>query len=68
VLFAVGMVATMATVAPLLLDLTALPTAAYVVSTVAMALGFGLALTGMLRAAIGQRRRVAERERERGSV
>jgi hypothetical protein len=55
ILFLVGAVATVATVAPLFLGLTPLPTAAYFVSMV-MPLGFGVALVGLLRSARAQRR------------
>ena len=56
ILFLVGAVATVVTVSPLLLGLTPLPTAAYLVSMV-MPVGFGLALVGLLRSARAQRRR-----------
>ncbi|MEY9962888.1 hypothetical protein ABIA33_000914 [Streptacidiphilus sp. MAP12-16] len=55
ILFLVGAVATVATVAPLFLGLAPLPTAAYFVSMV-MPLGFGVALVGLLRSARAQRR------------
>ena len=55
ILFLIGAVATIATVAPLFLGLTPLPTAAYFVSMV-MPLGFGVALVGLLRSARSQRR------------
>jgi hypothetical protein len=57
IVFAVGALATIATVTPLLFHLTRLPTAAYLVSML-MGVGFGLALAGMLRAAVFQRRQV----------
>lgn len=56
VVFIVGAVATIATVAPLLLGLSRLPTAAYLVS-MAMPLGFLLALAGLFRSARAQRAR-----------
>lgn len=56
VLFVIGAVATMATVAPLFLGLHRLPTPAYFVCMV-MPLGFAVALAGLLRSARGQVRR-----------
>lgn len=50
ILFIVGAVATIATVAPLFLGLSRLPTPAYFVCMV-MPLGFGVALVGLLRSA-----------------
>jgi hypothetical protein len=56
ILFLIGAVATLATVTPLFLGLTPLPTAAYFVSMV-MPLGFAVALVGLLRSARSQKRR-----------
>jgi hypothetical protein len=53
IVFIVGAVATIATVAPLFLGLSRLPTAAYFVC-MAMPLGFLLALAGLFRAARSQ--------------
>jgi uncharacterized membrane protein YiaA len=55
ILFIVGAVATVVTVAPLFLGLTPLPSAAYFVSMV-MPVGFAVALFGLLRAARSQKR------------
>ncbi|MEU6340104.1 MULTISPECIES: hypothetical protein [unclassified Streptomyces] len=55
VVFAVGALATLATVAPLLLGSDPLPTAAYLVSML-MGVGFALALAGLLRSARAQSR------------
>lgn len=55
ILFAVGAVATIATVLPLFLGLHRLPTPAYFVCMV-MPLGFAVALAGLFRAARSQRR------------
>ncbi|RAG86970.1 hypothetical protein DN069_03770 [Streptacidiphilus pinicola] len=55
ILFAVGAVATIATVLPLFLGLHRLPTPAYFVCMV-MPLGFAVALVGLFRSARGQRR------------
>ena len=55
ILFLIGTVATVVTVAPLFLGLTPLPTPAYFVSMV-MPLGFGTALVGLLRSARAQKR------------
>ncbi|RJK97796.1 hypothetical protein [Vallicoccus soli] len=55
-LFLVGAVATLATVAPLLLGADRLPTVVYVVAVVGTALGFLLALVGMLRGNRARRR------------
>jgi hypothetical protein len=57
IVFAVGAVATIATVIPLLFGLARLPTAAYLVSML-MGVGFGLALIGMVRGVNHQRRQV----------
>lgn len=55
ILFALGAVATIATVLPLFLGLHRLPTPAYFVCMV-MPLGFAVALTGLFRSARAQRR------------
>lgn len=55
VVFLVGALGTLATVAPLFLGSDPLPTAAYLVSML-MAVGFALALAGLLRSALSQRR------------
>ena len=55
-LFAVGALATVATVVPLLIGAAPLPTAAYLLAVVLTPLGFGLALAGLVRAARGRRR------------
>jgi hypothetical protein len=55
ILFAVGAVATIATVLPLFLGLHRLPTPAYFVCMV-MPLGFAVALAGLFRSARAQRR------------
>ncbi|MEZ0065096.1 hypothetical protein ABIA32_001084 [Streptacidiphilus sp. MAP12-20] len=55
ILFALGAVATIATVTPLFLGLHRLPTPAYFVCMV-MPLGFAVALAGLLRTARSQRR------------
>lgn len=55
IVFLVGAVATVVTVAPLFLGLTPLPSAAWFVSML-MPAGFGTALTGLLRSARAQRR------------
>ncbi|SEK20483.1 hypothetical protein SAMN05414137_10164 [Streptacidiphilus jiangxiensis] len=57
ILFAVGAVATIATVLPLFLGLHRLPTPAYFVCMV-MPLGFAVALGGLFRSARAQRRQV----------
>jgi hypothetical protein len=54
IVFIVGAVGTLATVAPLLLHTRRLPTPAYFVSML-MAVGLALALGGLLRAALAQR-------------
>ncbi|WP_256069770.1 MULTISPECIES: hypothetical protein [unclassified Streptomyces] len=54
IVFLVGAVGTLATVAPLLLDTRRLPTPAYFVSML-MAVGLALALGGLLRSALAQR-------------
>lgn len=55
VVFAIGAVATLATVAPLLLGSDPLPTVAYVVCML-MGVGFALAGAGLLRTIAAQRR------------
>ncbi|MFC0600035.1 hypothetical protein [Streptomyces palmae] len=55
IVFVIGAVATMATVAPLLLGADPLPTAAYLVSML-MGVGFALAAAGVLRSIAVQRR------------
>jgi hypothetical protein len=55
IVFLVGTVGTLATVAPLLLGTKRLPTPAYFVSML-MAVGLALALGGLLRSALAQRR------------
>jgi hypothetical protein len=56
VLFVLGAVATVVTVVPLFLHLTALPSPAYA-ACMLMPLGFLLALVGLFRSARAQRRR-----------
>jgi hypothetical protein len=55
ILFLIGAVATVITVAPMFLHLTRLPTPAYFVCMV-MPLGFAVALFGLLKSARSQRR------------
>ncbi|WP_406285591.1 hypothetical protein [Embleya sp. NBC_00896] len=59
VLFAIGTIATLATVTPLLIGANALPTAVYLVSAL-MPLGFALAGAGLFRSARSRRRPVPE--------
>jgi hypothetical protein len=59
IVFIVGAVGTLVTVAPLLLGTHRLPTPAYFVSML-MAVGLGLALVGLLRSALAQRQAVRE--------
>ncbi|GAA2487736.1 hypothetical protein ACFW9F_22215 [Streptomyces sp. NPDC059506] len=59
VVFLVGAVATVVTVAPLFLGWKPLPTAAYLVSML-MGVGFAMAMAGLLRSAHVQRRRARE--------
>jgi ABC-type Na+ efflux pump permease subunit len=54
ILFVIGALATLATVTPLFIGVHPLPTAAYLVSML-MAVGFALALVGLLRSALEQR-------------
>lgn len=56
VVFAVGALATLVTVVPLLIGAEPLPTAAYVMSML-MGAGFALAAAGLLRSVVYQRRR-----------
>jgi hypothetical protein len=58
VLFIIGALGTLATMAPLLLGSDPLPTVAYFVSML-MGVGFALALGGLLRSAQAQRRQTA---------
>jgi hypothetical protein len=55
VVFVIGAVGTLATVTPMLLGLRRLPTPAYFVSML-MAVGMAVALLGLLRSALAQRR------------
>ncbi|WP_443054324.1 hypothetical protein [Streptomyces sp. IBSBF 2435] len=55
IVFLVGAVGTLATVAPLLLGTRRLPTPAYFVSML-MGVGLAIALLGLLRSALAQRR------------
>ncbi|MFI8322837.1 hypothetical protein [Streptomyces sp. NPDC085529] len=55
VVFAIGAVATLVTVAPLLLGTDPFPTVAYLVSML-MGVGFALAAAGVLRSVAAQRR------------
>ncbi|NML50083.1 hypothetical protein HHL19_10425 [Streptomyces sp. R302] len=55
VLFAIGAVATLVTVAPLFLGTDPFPTVAYLVSML-MGVGFALAAAGVLRSVAAQRR------------
>ncbi|MGW7007587.1 hypothetical protein ACWGCW_33490 [Streptomyces sp. NPDC054933] len=55
IVFIIGAVATLATITPMFLGTHPLPTAAYVVCML-MGVGFLLALTGLLRSALAQRR------------
>jgi hypothetical protein len=55
ILFAVGAVATLATITPLFIGSRPLPTAAYFVCML-MGAGFAVALAGLLRSALAQRR------------
>ena len=57
IVFLVGAVGTLATVAPLLLGTHRLPTPAYFVSML-MGVGMALALIGLLRSALAQRQPV----------
>lgn len=58
VLFMIGALATLATLTPLFIGAHPLPTAAYLVSML-MGVGFALALAGLLRSALEQRRQTA---------
>jgi hypothetical protein len=55
ILFVIGAVATLATITPLVIGSHPLPTAAYFVCML-MGAGFALALGGLLRSALAQRR------------
>jgi hypothetical protein len=59
IVFLVGAVGTLATVAPLLLGTSRLPTPAYFVSML-MGVGLAVALAGLLRAALAQRQAAAD--------
>ena len=59
IVFIIGAVATLATITPLLIGTHPLPTAAYLVAML-MGVGFLLALTGLLRSALAQRRLTRE--------
>lgn len=63
IVFLIGAAGTVATVAPLLLGTRRLPTAAYFVSML-MGVGLAVALVGLLRAALAQRRTAAEAARD----
>lgn len=63
IVFLVGAVGTLATVAPLLLGTRRLPTPAYFVSML-MGVGLALALLGLLRSALAQRRPGVTHRRE----
>ncbi|MFJ2058501.1 hypothetical protein ACIOMM_21505 [Streptomyces sp. NPDC087908] len=65
VLFAIGAVATLVTVAPLFLGTDPFPTVAYTVSML-MGVGFAVAAAGVLRSIAAQRRQA--RESSAGSV
>ncbi|WP_269855825.1 hypothetical protein [Streptomyces sp. RPT161] len=56
IVFIIGALATLATITPLFIGTHPLPTAAYLVCML-MGVGFLLALTGLLRSALAQRRR-----------
>lgn len=55
ILFIIGAFGTLATITPLFIGAHPLPTAAYLVSML-MGVGFALALAGLLRTALDQRR------------
>jgi hypothetical protein len=59
IVFIIGAVATLATIAPLFIGSHPLPTAAYLVCML-MGVGFLLALAGLLRSALAQRRHTRE--------
>ena len=59
IVFLVGAVGTLATVAPLLLGTSRLPTPAYFVSML-MGVGLAVALAGLLRAALAQRQAASD--------
>ena len=56
VVFLIGAVATLVTVAPLFLGTEPFPAAAYFVSML-MGVGFAMAAAGLVRSALGQRRK-----------
>ncbi|MDJ0345185.1 hypothetical protein QMK19_33750 [Streptomyces sp. H10-C2] len=58
IVFFVGAVGTLATMAPLVLGSDPLPTPAYLVSML-MGVGFALALGGLLRSALAQKRQTS---------
>lgn len=62
IVFLVGAVGTLATVAPLLLGTHTLPTPAYFVSML-MGVGLAIALCGLLRSALAQRQGTREHVR-----
>jgi hypothetical protein len=64
ILFVMGAVATLATVTPLFIGTHPLPTAAYFVCML-MGVGFALALGGLLRSALAQRRQARQERQER---
>lgn|GEM_PF-3235115 len=59
IVFAIGALATIATVAPLFLGTSRFPTAAYLVCML-MPVGFAIAIAGLVRSVLGQRRALAE--------
>ncbi|MCZ4118644.1 hypothetical protein [Streptomyces sp. H39-S7] len=66
IVFFVGAVSTMATMVPLLLGTDPLPTPAYFVSML-MGAGLALALGGLLRSALAQKRAVREAQAATGA-
>ncbi|MEU9855699.1 hypothetical protein [Streptomyces sp. NPDC047974] len=62
VVFAIGAVATLVTVAPLFLGTDPFPTVAYLVSML-MGVGFALAAAGVLRSVAAQRRQARQARR-----
>jgi nitrate/nitrite transporter NarK len=60
ILFMIGAIGTIVTVAPLLLGTSPLPTPAYFVSML-MGVGLAVALVGLLRSALAQRQAASER-------
>ncbi|QKV94339.1 hypothetical protein HUT19_23410 [Streptomyces sp. NA02950] len=67
IVFAVGAIATLATVAPMFLGADPLPTAAYLISML-MGVGFALAAAGVLRSISAQRREAARTQDGRGAA